>query len=101
MPNPNAIVGTITRIAPPVIEFEGQRSARLDPQVLRQAEGVRRILEELQRRQIPAYVEVTPDTGAISRLLIPLLAKVVRVSDTSGDEIDVELEISQARHFLR
>jgi hypothetical protein len=101
MPNPNAIVGAITRIDFPVIEFEGQRRARLDPQVLRQAEGVRRILEELQRRQLPAYVEVTPDTGAISRLLIPLLVKIVRVSDSRGDEIDVELEISQARHFLR
>ena len=37
MPNPNAIVSAVTRIDRPIVAFDGQRRARLDP---RRAERV-------------------------------------------------------------
>jgi hypothetical protein len=114
MPNPNAVVGLITRIDPAVdrpspqtfrdrpegisIEIEGQRVARLTPGD--RAQGQLEILVELQRIQHPAYLEVSPDTGAITRLLVPLVAKVAGVRPFPEGAL-VELEISHARHVLR
>ena len=114
MANPNAIVGLVTRVEPQVdrpgeqmlrdrpdgftVRFEGERSARLMPG--ERAAGQLEILAELQRIQHPAYVEASPDTGAITRLLIPLVAQVAGIVD-DAEGVAVELEISHARHFLR
>src|SRR2546423_479036 len=114
MPNPNAIVGLITRIDTAVdrptaqtlrdrpegisIQVEGQRAARLTASD--RAQGQLEILIELQRIQHPAYLEVSPDTGAITRLLVPLVVKVASIRPSPEGAI-VELEISHARHVLR
>jgi hypothetical protein len=114
MPNPNAIVGLITGIDPPVerpspqtfrdrpdgvsIQIEGQRPARLTPS--ERAQGQLEIIVELQRMRHPVYLEISPDTGAITRLLIPLVVKVVSVRPSPEGAL-VELEISHARHVLR
>jgi hypothetical protein len=114
MPNPNVIVGLITRIDPPIgrpgvemfraspdgflIQFDSDRSARLAPGD--RAAGQLEILADLQRMQHPAYVEFDPDTRIIARLLIPLVAQIVGITPTA-DGVAVELEISHARHTLR
>jgi hypothetical protein len=115
MPNPNAIVGSISRITPAVertgaaqvlretatgvsITFEDQQIARL--YAGDRSAGMLEILEELRKMQAPAYVEVDPATRAITRILIPLVTRVLRVSETAGEDISVELEASHARHRL-
>ena len=114
MPNPNAVVGIVTRLDPPadritaqtlrerpdgvLVQLEGQRPARLAPS--ERAQGQLEILVELQRIQHPAYLEISPDTGVITRLLIPLVVKVIGVQP-AGEDVAVELEISHARHRLR
>ena len=110
----NAIIAPVVRITPPVtkrgiemlrevppdgftIEFEGKLVARLLPD--EKASGILEILEESRKMGIPVYVDVYSDSKAITRLLIPLLAKVNRISEKE-DEIYVEMEISSARHVL-
>lgn len=114
MPNPNAIVGLIARINPQVdrpspqafrdrpdgfsVQVEGQRAALLTASD--RAQGQLEIIVELQRIQHPVYLEANPDTGVITRLLVPLVAKVARLRQTP-DGVIVELEISHTRHLLR
>ena len=110
MPNPNAFVATVARINAPTeptpeevarglsIEFENERTARLDP-ADRRSRAYAEMLEEMRRARLPVYIEVN-DEGVMTRLLIPL---VVKVSDiTLGEEADalVELEISHGRHVV-
>lgn len=114
MPNPNAFVAAVTRIEQLPservtaeglqteaggfsVEFEKERAARLDPQDRRSA-GFGRVLEVLRRAALPAYVEVN-DAGLITRLLVPVVAKVAAVVE-DADAVSVELEVSHARHVL-
>jgi len=115
MPNPNAIVALVSRIKPGIvkpcaemlkehpegfsIEFEDKQSARIGPS--ERAAGTLEILNELQKIQLPVYVEVEPETREISRLLIPLVCKVEKISDDNKEGADVALEISHARHTLK
>ena len=115
MPNPNAFVAAVTRIDRQPservtaegtrteagglsVEFDKERTARLDPQDRRSA-GFGRVLEVLSRSALPAYVEVN-DEGVITRLLVPTLARVAEIRD-DADGVSVELEISHGRHLLR
>lgn len=115
MPIRNTIIAPVVRITPSVtkrgvemlreappegfsIEFEGKKTAML-PRDDRAA-GVLEIIEELRKINAPVYVEVHPDTKTITRLLIPLMTRIVGVSETKGDEIYVSLEMSSARHVL-
>jgi hypothetical protein len=115
MPKPNAIVGLISRIEPPVtksgiemlrefpdgvsIGLEGERTARLYPGV--RTAGLLEILEGLRGLGTPVYLEVDPNTQGITRLLIPLVSKVVDVSEKTAGDVAVELERSHARHTLK
>lgn len=114
MPNPNAIVGLIARINPQVdrpspqafrdrpdgftVQVEGQRPALLTAGD--RAQGQLEIIVELQRIGHPVYLEANPDTGVVTRLLVPLVVKVLGIRPTPDGAI-VELEISHARHLLR
>jgi hypothetical protein len=115
MSTPTVVVAQVVRISPSVtkrgvemlkeappqgflIEFEGNQNARLLPGG--PAAGLLEILEELRKMGAPVYVEVHPDTKAISQLLIPLVAKVAGITEAKGGEVDVALEISSARHML-
>src|SRR5574337_709434 len=115
MPNRNAIIAPYTtlfrsvtkrgvemlREAPPEgfsVEFHGKQVARL-PRA-EQSAVILEILEELRKMGAPVYVEVHPETRAVTRLLIPLVTKVGGVSETKGGEIHVSLEMSSARHVL-
>ena len=114
MPNPNAIVSTTIRLEPPLdrapeallrsedgisVELEGERRVRLDPADPR-SPGFARVLDGLRRQRLPVYLEIDPATRAITRLLIPQVARVVSISASEG-VLDVELEPSHARHVLR
>lgn len=116
MPNPNAIVAKVVRIEPPLdrpaaellrgsergfeIEFADAARARLDPADPR-SPGFAEILDALRQRDRPAYVEVDPSSGAITRLLIPQLTWVVHTGPQAADGIEVELAYSHARHLLK
>jgi hypothetical protein len=105
MPNPNAIVGTISRLDREAehgaeAEFNDGRRVRIDP-ADRRATGFAEILEELRERGKPAYVEVDPQTGALSRLEIPRVTIVEEIRPTDAGDLEIILPLSQARHFLR
>jgi hypothetical protein len=114
MPNPNAIVDLVVRITPPVeksgvellrehpngfyVDFEGQRSARL-PASERAGSQIE-ILDGLRRLRAPVYVDVHPDTHAITRLLIPYVARIHNIVNAEADQVGIELEPSHGYHTL-
>jgi len=113
MTNPAAIVGRINRIESPIeeafaanqrvpdaaiIHFDNGRRARLDP-VGPLAEAYAQALGDLWSTRDQVYVEVDP-TGTINRLLLPMSVKVKSLTPTASGEVEVELEISHAGHFL-
>lgn len=115
MPNPNALVARVTRVgptrpaatpspavaaAPPeriAIDFEGDRSAVLPPG--RRARTWRDMLEFTRTANLPAYVEIDPETTVITRVLMPFRARVVTL-ETVGETIEVTFVESHARHHL-
>src|SRR5882672_167390 len=114
MPNPNAIVSTVTRIAPALdrpaaellraerglsVELRDGRSLRLDPADPRSA-GFAQILDAISKQRLPVYLEVDPATEAIARLLIPYIARVENMRPVA-DGLEVVLEPSHARHVLQ
>lgn len=116
MPTPNAIVGLISGIEPPVeklsgpeffrrhpdgatIAFEGDRTARLYPG--ERTAGMPDILEGLRLMRLPVYAEVDPETRGITRLLIPLVTRVTAIAEAGPGEFRVDLEASHARHRLK
>ena len=115
MRNPNAVVSSEIRLDPPLdrppdellraadgiaVELEGGRRLRLDPDDPRSA-GFAQVLHGLSQQHRPVYVEFDPDTSAISRLLIPHVARVVGIRLIDPGVLAVELDRSHARHVLR
>jgi len=115
MPNPNAIVSSVIRFEPPLdrapaemlrvegglsVELEGGRRARLDPANPRSV-GFIQILDGLSKQRLPVYVEVDPETSAITRLLIPHVTRVVGIRPIDVGVLGVEIELSHGRHVLR
>src|SRR5262249_60190596 len=115
MPNPNALVGLVGRIDPPVeklsvteylrkypggvsVVLEGEQAARLLPGD--RAAGMLEILDQLRQLRAPVYLEVRPDTKEITRLLIPLVTRVSSVSE-SGADFSVELQASHAQQQVK
>ncbi len=108
MPNANAVVARVIRIAPSAaeaaasaattVEFEGDRTAMLPPG--KRATGWRGLLEHAQRFSIPAFVETDPETNVITRVLIPLRGRVVALDPTVDGGYDVRFIESHAGHHL-
>ncbi|HEX6306562.1 MAG TPA: protein-glutamine glutaminase family protein [Longimicrobiales bacterium] len=113
MQNPNAIVSRTVRLDPPLerppaemlredrgvsVVLDGDRRARLDP-ANPASPGFAQVLDGLSRQQRPVYLEVDPATSYVTRVLIPHVTRVVGMS-RGPDGIDVELEMSHARHVL-
>lgn len=99
MPNPNAIVSAVIRLDPPLVELEAGRRVRLDP-ANPQSAGFAQVLDGLRQQKLPVYLEVDPATSSITRVLIPYVTRVVQVS-AAQDGLDVEIDLSHARHVLR
>ena len=115
MPNPNAIVSSVIRLEPALdrpaaemlrskrglsVELEGERRVRLDPDDPRSA-GFAQVLDGLSNQRLPVYVEVDPETSAISRLLIPHVTRVIGIRLIDVGVLGVDLELSHGRHVLR
>ncbi len=115
MPNPNAIVGLVSRIDPQVakpgpemfrdfpdgvsVEIKGERTARLYPSD--RAAGMLEILEKLRQMRSPVYLEVDPNNRGIILLLIPLVSQVLNMRESSTGDVEVALEMSHARLALK
>jgi hypothetical protein len=115
MPNPNAIVSSVIRFEPSLdrkaaemvrakgglsVELEGGRRVRLDAANPRSS-GFAQVLDGLSKHRMPVYLEVDPSTSAITRLLIPHVSRILGMRPADEGVIDVELELSHARHNLR
>jgi len=86
---------------PPIrVRFAGGAAARLDPAKPRDRVWAD-VLQSLRESSQPAYVEIDPDTGYITSLLLPQRFLVTAIHKTETDDWEVELEISHARHHLR
>jgi len=106
MPNPNALVSNVLRVEPApdagrdrFVVLEGERRVRLDAGNPRSA-GYAQILEGLSKLRTPVYLEVDPATSAVTRLLIPLVTRVLALRE-SNDGVEVEVQYSHGRHLLR
>jgi hypothetical protein len=110
MPNTNALVdyvvspdaqmlGGVSGGSDAVIVFSTGRSGRLD---LSTPHGKvwASVLESMWEANAPAYVEIDPMSGEITNLRVPLSVGVESITP-DGEDMDVELVISQAKHFLR
>lgn len=115
MQNPNVIVSLVIKLDPPLdrssaeilkseasisVELEGGRRVRLDP-ADRRSPGFAQILDGLSKQHLPVYLEIDPTTSAITRILIPHIARVHGIQALSADLLRVDLERSHARHFLK
>jgi len=110
MPNPNALVDFL---APAPLEergraagtkyvsvaFQAGRSAQLDI-TKPHARVWASVLESMRLANAPVYVEIDPVANEITNLLIPLSVGVESIKPLRRD-VEVELVISHAKHFLR
>lgn len=60
----------------------------------------RRVLEILHHAGLPAYVELG-ERGVIARLLVPAIARVVQLTPLPDGDLEILLERSAAKHWLR
>jgi hypothetical protein len=110
MPNPNAIVDFLapapleervrtaaTKYA--TVAFQAGRSAQLD-MTKPHAKVWASVLDSMRESNSPVYVEVDPVTSEITNLLVPLSVGVESIKSLRRD-VEVELVISHAKHFLR
>ena len=99
MRNANAIFGAITRVDGTTIEFEEQRVARLTGDE-RRVNGLISLLVDLQRRRMPAYVELDPTADTIARVRVPIVVRVESMTAEETGAVSVMFENSHARHVL-
>jgi hypothetical protein len=115
MPNPNAEVSFVVRMDLPAgrspaeelhaarsvsVELESGRRARLDP-ADRRSVGFAEILDTLSQHHLPVYLEIDPETSAITRLLISDVTRVLSIEPLDEGVLRVKLARSHARHVLR
>jgi hypothetical protein len=107
---PDIIVGQINRIDPPLgvlvtdsegrtVQFSDGRIMRLDPDDPNSI-AYGEILDDIRQAGIPVYAEFDPKNGTITLLRIPLIVVVTDIVRTESGNLQVELEISSARHTL-
>ena len=117
MPNPNALVDGVKELsAPPealaarpaepppefvTVSFLSGRSGLLETIDPRSAVWAD-VLDSQRQANLPVYVEIDPETNVITELLCPLTVNVGDIVQTGdGEDVEVELIISHARHYLR
>lgn len=81
-----------------VVHFTDERKARLTPEVP-SSDVHLEILEQRWKRGAPVYVEVDSE-ARIHQLRLPFVTAVADLTTTSSGEVEVELELSHARHVL-
>lgn len=117
MARPNALVDGIESVSPAretfagrpeetpsevvTVNFQGGRLGQLDMDTPRAAVWAE-VLDSVRQANEPVYVEIDPNTNAITELLLPREVRVGAIAQiTPIDDVEVELLISQARHYLR
>ncbi len=117
MAKPNAFVDGVSGLSRPpeamaakmarapsrfvTVSFQGGRSGLLDMTVSRSAVWAE-VLDSLRQTSQPAYVEVDPETNIITELYCPVVVRVGALNKIGkSDDVEVELVISHARHYLR
>jgi hypothetical protein len=81
------------------VELDEGRRVRLDPENPR-SEGFARVLAGLAELRRPVYLELDPNTEAVSRLLIPAVGRIKKVRDVE-DGVELQLDTSHRRYLLR
>ena len=81
------------------VRLDSGRSARLTAAEPR-APAWLSVLNDLRSAGLPVYVEIDPETDALTEVLVPLRVTVESIR-SSDDGVEVELLISHARHYLR
>ncbi|MGO1055069.1 protein-glutamine glutaminase family protein [Crossiella sp. CA198] len=81
------------------IAFSSGRAARVDLRDPR-ARGWVGAFTELRAAGLDVYVELDPDTGLVTEVLVPHQVAVIALSP-GEDLVEVDLEPSQAHHYLR
>jgi len=115
MAKPDVIVGTIHSISPPgekrisaaqpllpvTMKLHSGQSVQLDMS-MPQSKAWADILTSLHQLKQAVYLKIDPQSGMVADLLLPRVVKVasVKAANLEGD-IEVELIISAARHYLR
>jgi hypothetical protein len=82
------------------VRFASGADARLNPESPRDRVWAE-VLESLRDSRQPAYVEIDPETRHIISLLLPQRFTVAAIREAPAGDVEVELEISHARHHLR
>lgn len=80
----------------PTVVLDGERRVQLDVSDSR-TPGYLAVFGQLRDQRRPVYVELDPDTGALTRVLLPLPTRVVQIQERDG-ELLVELAGSHAIH---
>ncbi len=81
--------------------FHSGRAGLLDMRVPQSAVWAD-VLQSLRETGQPAYVNIDGETGVITDLLLPQMLTVESIRPTpEEDGVQVDLVISEARHFLR
>ena len=95
------VLGLMAASGAPLITVRlGKSTCYLDPDDSRTPTW-KKLLENLRESNDPVFLEVHPKTGVIERVLLPKVYRVKAISEGSKDELlEVELTISQAKHYL-
>ncbi len=59
------------------------------------------VLDNIRQSNQSAYVEIDPQTNVITEVLVPLAVKVGIITPFDNGDVEVELIISHAKHYLR
>ncbi len=59
------------------------------------------VLDNMRHLKQSVYAEIDPQTGVITEVLVPLSVKVGIITPLDNADVEVELIVSQAKHYLR
>lgn len=59
------------------------------------------VLDNIRHSKQSVYVEIDPQTNVITEVLVPLSVKVGIIKPLDNADVEVELTISQAKHYIR
>ena len=83
-----------------IVKLHGGQTAQLDMS-MPNAKTWAGILDVMHRARQAVYLKIDPKTGLVTDLLIPRAVKVATLKSNRKDYVEVELVISQMKHYLR
>jgi hypothetical protein len=93
-----SLIGDAPRIT--VVAFEDGSKIEL-PDESAQTAAWQQVLSSAKAASLPVYAETSDDGSTLSKILIPLLVLVIQVTELPGGDLEIDLEVSHARHYLR